>query len=60
MVKYLNFPDSFFALRYFLMLKARPQCHTPFVCLGGRRVNIKHFMFGTYDLGLLYPKSGGS
>ncbi len=31
MVKYLNFHNSSFALRYFSMLIARPQCDTPLI-----------------------------
>ncbi len=34
MVKYLSFHNSSFALRYFLMYMARPQCDTPLVCPG--------------------------
>jgi hypothetical protein len=31
MMKYLNYDDSSLALRYFLMLMARPLCDTPLV-----------------------------
>jgi hypothetical protein len=34
MVKYLSFHNSSFALRYFLMYMARPQCDTSLVCPG--------------------------
>ncbi len=33
MVKYLRFHNSSFALRYFLMQMARPQCDAPLVFL---------------------------
>jgi hypothetical protein len=35
MEKYLSLDDSSFALRYFLMEMASPQCDTPLVVLGG-------------------------
>jgi hypothetical protein len=35
MVNYLSFHNSSFALRYFLMSMARPQCDTPLVYIGG-------------------------
>jgi len=34
MEKYLNFHNSSFALKYFLMQMARPQCDTPLVTKG--------------------------
>jgi hypothetical protein len=30
-MKYVNFHNSSFALKYFLMSVAKPQCDTPFV-----------------------------
>jgi len=42
MVKYLSFHNSLFALRYFKMKMARPQCDTTLVCKTDKVKKIQH------------------